>query len=235
MSTSRVEAHPHDTSQVLAPQAGHHDDIGYRTRKELGPKHEFESPRISDDSFPAYHPCGNHDAAFDLEVRLHLDQCDHGNRHNTATNLEAHSQMDHYNHANHDTSMDQHDHSACSDGAEPSRASSRSHLTSSTTQHLYELRSSLARESLSRARQEQLNARLQEEYDTLLKKLAEAELHIDRMRLAGGTEAGMEDGGAMTVVRGSGEGGRGREGMGREGRGGEGRGKVHTCGYTCMY
>ena len=46
-----------------------------------------------------------------------------------------------------------------------------------------ELRQELQRESLSRQRQEELNAKLQDEYDQLLKKLAVAELHIDRLRL----------------------------------------------------
>lgn len=45
------------------------------------------------------------------------------------------------------------------------------------------LQSELRHESTSRRLQEELNARLQGEYDALLKKLAEAELHIDRLRL----------------------------------------------------
>lgn len=48
---------------------------------------------------------------------------------------------------------------------------------------VHELRRKLQKELLSRQRQEELNAKLQDEYDLLLKRLAEAELHIDRLRL----------------------------------------------------
>ena len=48
---------------------------------------------------------------------------------------------------------------------------------------VHELRRKLQKELLSRQRQEELNAKLQDEYDLLLKRLAEVELHIDRLRL----------------------------------------------------
>lgn len=48
---------------------------------------------------------------------------------------------------------------------------------------VHELRRKLQKELISRQRQEELNAKLQDEYDHLLKRLAEAELHIDRLRL----------------------------------------------------
>ncbi len=48
---------------------------------------------------------------------------------------------------------------------------------------VHRLQSELHHESTSRRRQEELNSKLQGEYDTLLKRLAEAELHIDRLRL----------------------------------------------------
>lgn len=46
-----------------------------------------------------------------------------------------------------------------------------------------QLQAELQEETKSRQRQEQLNSKLQDEYDILLKKLAEAELHIDQLRL----------------------------------------------------
>lgn len=46
-----------------------------------------------------------------------------------------------------------------------------------------QLREDLEQETRSRQRQEELNCKLQDEYDILLKKLAEAELHIDQLRL----------------------------------------------------
>ena len=52
-----------------------------------------------------------------------------------------------------------------------------------------ELRQELQKECLSRQRQEELNAKLQNEYDHLLKKLAVAELHIDRLRLGSSVDA----------------------------------------------
>ena len=48
---------------------------------------------------------------------------------------------------------------------------------------VHELRRKLQKELISRQRQEEVNAKLQDEYDHLLKRLAEAELHIDRLRL----------------------------------------------------
>ena len=45
------------------------------------------------------------------------------------------------------------------------------------------LQAVLAQETESRHQQEELNSKLQDEYDVLLKKLAEAELHIDKLRL----------------------------------------------------
>ena len=45
------------------------------------------------------------------------------------------------------------------------------------------LKSELEQEAKSRRLQEDLNVKLQDEYDVLLKKLAEAELHIDQLRL----------------------------------------------------
>ena len=48
---------------------------------------------------------------------------------------------------------------------------------------VHELRRKLQKELISRQRQEEINAKLQDEYDHLLKRLAEAELHIDRLRL----------------------------------------------------
>lgn len=45
------------------------------------------------------------------------------------------------------------------------------------------LQAVLEHETNSRQQQEVFNSKLQEEYDVLLKKLAEAELHIDRLRL----------------------------------------------------
>ena len=53
---------------------------------------------------------------------------------------------------------------------------------------VHELRRKLQKELLSRQRQEELNAKLQDEYDLLLKRLAEAELHIDRLRLGPSVE-----------------------------------------------
>lgn len=44
------------------------------------------------------------------------------------------------------------------------------------------LQEELKLEAVSRQLQEELNCKLQDEYDVLLKRLAEAELHIDRMR-----------------------------------------------------
>lgn len=41
----------------------------------------------------------------------------------------------------------------------------------------------LKKEKYSRLKQEELNSKLQDEYDLLLKKLAEAEVHIDQLRL----------------------------------------------------
>lgn len=52
-----------------------------------------------------------------------------------------------------------------------------------------ELRQELQKECLSRQRQEEINAKLQNEYDHLLKKLAVAELHIDRLRLGSSVDA----------------------------------------------
>lgn len=52
-----------------------------------------------------------------------------------------------------------------------------------------ELQKELQKECLSRQRQEELNAKLQNEYDHLLKKLAVAELHIDRLRLGSSVDA----------------------------------------------
>jgi hypothetical protein len=46
-----------------------------------------------------------------------------------------------------------------------------------------QLQKELRHEAFSRQFQEELNSKLQDEYDELLKRLAEAELHIDRMRL----------------------------------------------------
>ena len=46
-----------------------------------------------------------------------------------------------------------------------------------------QLQKELRHEAFSRQLQEELNSKLQDEYDELLKRLAEAELHIDRMRL----------------------------------------------------
>ena len=46
-----------------------------------------------------------------------------------------------------------------------------------------QLQQELQQEALSRQLQEERNSKLQDEYDILLKRLAEAELHIDRMRL----------------------------------------------------
>ena len=48
---------------------------------------------------------------------------------------------------------------------------------------LRQLQEELQEETKSRVRQEELNSRLQDEYDILLKKLAQAELHIDQLRL----------------------------------------------------
>ena len=45
-----------------------------------------------------------------------------------------------------------------------------------------QLQRELKQESFSRQLQEQLNSKLQDEYDVLLKRLAEAESHIDRLR-----------------------------------------------------
>ena len=45
-----------------------------------------------------------------------------------------------------------------------------------------QLQSELKQEALSRRLQEELNSKLQDEYDVLLKRLAEAESHIDRLR-----------------------------------------------------
>ena len=46
-----------------------------------------------------------------------------------------------------------------------------------------QLQNELRHEAFTRHLQEELNSKLQDEYDELLKRLAEAELHIDRMRL----------------------------------------------------
>ena len=51
-----------------------------------------------------------------------------------------------------------------------------------------QLQAELEQEALSRKRQEELNSKLQDEYDVLLKRLAEAESHIDRMRFASNLE-----------------------------------------------
>lgn len=48
---------------------------------------------------------------------------------------------------------------------------------------LRQLQAVLEQETKSREEQEDLNSKLQDEYDVLLKKLAEAELHIDQLRL----------------------------------------------------
>ena len=48
---------------------------------------------------------------------------------------------------------------------------------------LHHLQAELEQEARSRRQQEELNSKLQDEYDVLLKKLAEAELHIDQLRL----------------------------------------------------
>ena len=53
----------------------------------------------------------------------------------------------------------------------------------SSSQLIHQLQAELRQESFSRRQQEELNSKLQGEYDTLLKRLAEAELHIDRLRL----------------------------------------------------
>ena len=53
---------------------------------------------------------------------------------------------------------------------------------------LEKLQEELKQEALSRQLQEELNSKLQDEYDVLLKRLAEAELHIDRMRFCPGVE-----------------------------------------------
>ncbi len=55
---------------------------------------------------------------------------------------------------------------------------------------VHRLQSALHLESATRRRQEELNARLQGEYDALLKRLAETELHIDRLRLSGAPTIG---------------------------------------------
>ena len=51
-----------------------------------------------------------------------------------------------------------------------------------------QLQKELSLEHDSRRRQQELNAKLQHEYDVLLKKLAEAELHIDKLRLGANVE-----------------------------------------------
>lgn len=48
---------------------------------------------------------------------------------------------------------------------------------------LRKLQAVLEKETKTRQRHEELNSKLQDEYDVLLKKLAEAELHIDQLRL----------------------------------------------------
>lgn len=48
---------------------------------------------------------------------------------------------------------------------------------------LEHLQAVLERETTSRRQQQELNSKLQDEYDLLLKKLAQAELHIDQLRL----------------------------------------------------
>ena len=53
---------------------------------------------------------------------------------------------------------------------------------------LEQLQAELKQEALSRRLQEELNNKLQDEYDVLLKRLAEAELHIDRMRFSSSME-----------------------------------------------
>ena len=45
------------------------------------------------------------------------------------------------------------------------------------------LQAVLEQETKSRQQQQELNSKLQDEYDLLLKKLAQAELHIDQLRL----------------------------------------------------
>lgn len=50
-------------------------------------------------------------------------------------------------------------------------------------QEVEHLQAVLEHETLTRQQQEGFNSKLQEEYDVLLKKLAAAELHIDRLRL----------------------------------------------------
>lgn len=50
------------------------------------------------------------------------------------------------------------------------------------------LREELKHEALSRQLQEEVNSKLQDEYDVLLKRLAEAESHIDRLRFCSDLE-----------------------------------------------
>ena len=50
------------------------------------------------------------------------------------------------------------------------------------------LQAVLEQETKSRQQQQELNSKLQDEYDVLLKKLAQAELHIDQLRLGANVE-----------------------------------------------